>query len=79
MCKAQDLAHNKSSVSDRTTVLIITDKNDFYMCSNETRFGESCEMKMRFDFLTLVRMAIIKKSTNNFWSGCGEKETHLHY
>ena len=49
------------------------------MCSNETRFGESCEMKMRFDFLTLVRMAIIKKSTNNFWSGYGEKETHLHY
>ena len=25
--------------------------------------------------LTLVRMAIIKKSTNNiYWEGCGEKE-----
>ena len=29
--------------------------------------------------LTLVRMAIIKKSTNNkCWSGCGEKGTLLH-
>ena len=30
--------------------------------------------------LTLVRMAIIKKSTNNkSWRGCGEKGTLLHY
>ena len=29
--------------------------------------------------LTLVRMAIINKSTNNkCWRGCGEKGTHLH-
>ena len=29
--------------------------------------------------LTLVWMAIIKKSTNNkFWRGCGEKATFLH-
>ena len=29
--------------------------------------------------LTLVRMAIIKKSTNNkCWTGCGEKGTFLH-
>ena len=29
--------------------------------------------------LTWVRMTIIKKSTNNFWRGCGEKGTLLHY
>ena len=29
--------------------------------------------------LTLVRMAIIKKSTNNtYWKGCGEKAALLH-
>ena len=29
--------------------------------------------------LTLVRMAIIRKSTGNkLWRGCGEKGTHLH-
>ena len=33
---------------------------------------------MRYHF-TLVRMAIIKKSTNKkCWRGCGEKETLLH-
>ena len=36
------------------------------------------ETKMRYH-LTLVRMAIIKKSTNNNgWRGCGEKGTFLH-
>ena len=30
--------------------------------------------------LTLVKMAPVKKSTNNkFWRGCGEKGTLLHY
>ena len=31
-----------------------------------------------FNYLTLVRMAIIKKSTNKCWRGYGEQETLLH-
>ena len=35
--------------------------------------------RMRYH-LTLIRMAIIRKSTNNkCWRGYGEKETLLHY
>ena len=41
------------------------------------------EMKIKFmmrHFLTLIRITIIKKSTNNtYCRGCGEKETLLHY
>ena len=29
--------------------------------------------------LTPARMAVIKKSTNKFWRGCGEKRTLLHW
>ena len=40
--------------------------------------GEMQVKTMRYHFIP-VRMAIIKKSTNNkCWGGCGEKETPLH-
>ena len=29
--------------------------------------------------MILVKMAIIKKSINNNWRGCGENETLLHH
>ena len=40
---------------------------------------EKCKSKPQWDITTLVRMAILKKSTNNkCWRGCGEKGKLLH-
>ena len=40
---------------------------------------EKCKSKLQRYHLTLVRMAIIKLSTNNnCWRGCGERRTLLH-
>ena len=43
-------------------------------CSISLAIGEmQIKITMRY-YLTLVRMAIIKKNTNNkYWQGCGEK------
>ena len=47
------------------------------MAPEQGRHAHSCSVP--YFYLTPVRMAIIKMSTNNkFWRGCGEKGTLLH-
>ena len=53
-------------------------KKHMKRCS--TSLIEKCKSKLQVRYhLTLLRMAIIKKSKNNkCWRGCGEKGTLLH-
>ena len=46
-------------------------------CSTLLIIGEiQIRTTMRYHF-TVVRMAIIKKSKNKYWRGCGEKGTYI--
>ena len=47
-------------------------------CSTLLIIGEMQTQTTTWYHLTIVRMFIIKKNTNNSWQGCGEKETLLH-
>ena len=72
---AEDL--NRHFFKDRQTVGLKAHENMLSTANYYRNANQNYSFEVAYH-LTLVRTAIIKKSTNKCWRGCGEKGTFLH-